>query len=119
MTSSGAVVQGLLSPLTLDRAKQEVFTPASINAFRMDNVLYGVPKAVETTVLIYNKALIDKPLDSLQAWFDYSKAQRAENKYGLLAKFDQIYYSWGAIGPMGGYIFGKTRRAVLIRRTSV
>ncbi len=68
-------MQGLLSPLTLDRAKQEVFTPASINAFRMDNVLYGVPKAVETTVLIYNKALIDKPLDSLQAWFDYSKAR--------------------------------------------
>jgi arabinogalactan oligomer/maltooligosaccharide transport system substrate-binding protein len=35
------------------------------------------------------------------------EAQRAQNKYGLLAKFDQIYYSWGAIGPMGGYIFGK------------
>ena len=103
----GAVVQGLLSPLTLDQAKQEAFTPASINAFHMDNVLYGVPKAVETLVLIYNKDLIDKPLDSLQAWFDYSKKQREEGKYGLLAKFDQIYYSWGAIGPMGGYIFGK------------
>jgi arabinogalactan oligomer/maltooligosaccharide transport system substrate-binding protein len=50
---------------------------------------------VETLVLIYNKDLIDKPLDSLQAWFDYSKKQREENKYGLLAKFDQIYYSWG------------------------
>lgn len=73
----------------------------------MDNVLYGVPKAVETLVLIYNKDLIDQPLDSLQAWFDYSKKQREEGKYGLLAKFDQIYYSWGAIGPMGGYIFGK------------
>ena len=103
----GAVVQGLLSPLTLDPAKQEAFTPASINAFHMDNVLYGVPKAVETLVLIYNKDLIDKPLDSLQDWFDYSKKQREEGKYGLLAKFDQIYYCWGAIGPMGGYIFGK------------
>ena len=101
----GAVVQGLLSPLTLDPAKQEAFTPASINAFHM--VFYGVPKAVETLVLIYNKDLIDKPLDSLQDWFDYSKKQREEGKYGLLAKFDQIYYSWGAIGPMGGYIFGK------------
>ena len=103
----GAVVQGLLSPLKLEQAKQEAFTPASIGAFRLDNVLYGVPKAVETLVLIYNKDLIDKPLDSLQAWYDFSKAQRAQNKYGLLAKFDQIYYSWGAIGPMGGYIFGK------------
>ncbi len=62
----GAVVQGLLSPLSVDQAKQDAFTPASINAFRMDNALYGIPKAVETLVLIYNKDLIDKPLDSLR-----------------------------------------------------
>jgi len=103
----GAVVQGLLTPLNLDKEKIDAFTPASINAFRLDNTLYGVPKAVETLVLIYNKDLIDKPLQSLPEWLDYSKKQRAQNKYGLLAKFDQIYYSWGAIGPMGGYLFGK------------
>lgn len=103
----GAVIQGLLTPLELSAEKVDAYTPSSINAFRMDNVLYGVPKAVETLVLIYNKDLVEKPLDSLQAWYDYSKTQRAENKYGLLAKFDQIYYSWGVIGPMGGYIFGK------------
>lgn len=103
----GAVVQGLLTPLNLDKEKVDAFTPASINAFRLDNTLYGVPKAVETLVLIYNKDLLDKPLQSLPEWLDYSKKQREENKYGLLAKFDQIYYSWGAIGPMGGYLFGK------------
>lgn len=102
----GAVVQGLLTPLNLDKEKVDAFTPASINAFRLDNTLYGVPKAVETLVLIYNKDLIDKPLQSLPEWLDYSKKQREQNKYGLLAKFDQIYYSWGAIGPMGGYLFG-------------
>ena len=103
----GAVVQGLLTPLNMAAGATEQYTPASIKAFKMDNVLYGVPKAVETLVLIYNKDLIDKPLDSLQAWYDFSKQQRAKDQYGLLAKFDQIYYSWGAIEPMGGYIFGK------------
>jgi len=103
----GAVVQGLLTPLTLDKKQTDAFTPSSVAAFRMDNAQYGVPKAVETLVLIYNKDLVEKPFDSLQAWYDFSKAQRAKNQYGLLAKFDQIYYSWGAIGPMGGYIFGK------------
>jgi arabinogalactan oligomer/maltooligosaccharide transport system substrate-binding protein len=44
----------------------------------MDNALYGVPKAVETLVLIYNKDLIDKPLNSLQDWYDFSKQQRAK-----------------------------------------
>ena len=84
----------------------------------MDNVLYGVPKAVETLVLIYNKDLIDKPLDSLQDWFDYSKKQREEGKYGLLAKFDQIYYSWGAIGPMAAISLAKTTKAASTRRMS-
>ena len=103
----GAVVQGLLTPLNLAAGATDQYTPASINAFKMDNALYGVPKAVETLVLIYNKDLIDKPLNSLQEWYDYSRQQRAKDQYGLLAKFDQIYYSWGAIEPMGGYIFGK------------
>ena len=44
----------------------------------MDNALYGIPKAVETLVLIYNKDLIDKPLDSLQAWLDYRNPARVE-----------------------------------------
>ena len=103
----GAVVQGLLTPLNMAAGATDQYTPASINAFKMDNALYGVPKAVETLVLIYNKDLIDKPLNSLQEWYDFSKQQRAKDQYGLLAKFDQIYYSWGAIEPMGGYIFGK------------
>ncbi|XTZ39766.1 extracellular solute-binding protein [Salmonella enterica] len=102
-----AVVQGLLTPLDLNEEKAAAFTPASINAFRLDNAFYGLPKAVETLVLIYNKDMIDKPFETLPQWLDYSKKQRENNQYGLLAKFDQIYYSWGAIGPMGGYLFGK------------
>ncbi|EOD3176507.1 extracellular solute-binding protein [Citrobacter werkmanii] len=109
----GAVVQGLLTPLNMAAGATDQYTPASINAFKMDNTLYGVPKAVETLVLIYNKDLIDKPLTSLQDWYDFSKQQRAKDQYGLLAKFDQIYYSWGAIEPMGGYIFGKNDKGGL------
>jgi arabinogalactan oligomer/maltooligosaccharide transport system substrate-binding protein len=65
-------VQGCC-PLTLDRRKGGLY--ASLHqCLPLDNALYGVPKAVETLVLIYNKDLIDKPLDSLQAWLDYSKS---------------------------------------------
>lgn len=78
-----------------------------INVFCMDNVLYGILKVVEILVFIYNKDLIDKLLDSLQVWLDYLKIQCEQNKYGLFVKFDQIYYSWGVIGLMGGYIFVK------------
>lgn len=102
-----AVVQGLLSPLTVDAAQQAAYTPSAMSAFIQNNVVYGVPKAVETLVLIYNKDLLPAPLKTLDDYRAFSQKQREAKQYGLLAKFDQIYYSWGAIAPMGGYIFGK------------
>ncbi|KQN62927.1 extracellular solute-binding protein [Erwinia sp. E602] len=102
-----AVVQGLLTPLTLDAAHQAAYTPSAMAAFSLNNQAYGVPKAVETLVLIYNKDLLPSPLKTLEEYRLFSQKQREAKQYGLLAKFDQIYYSWGAIAPMGGYIFGK------------
>lgn len=109
----GAVVQGLVAPLSVAPAITDTFTKTSIAAFTTDNTLYGLPKAVETLVMIYNKDLLPKPLATLDEYAEFSKKQRAENKYGLLAKFDQIYYSWGVIEPMGGYIFGKNDKGGL------
>lgn len=102
-----AVVQGLLSPLVLDATQQAAYTPSAMAAFIQNKVVYGVPKAVETLVLIYNKDLLPQPLKTLDEYRAFSQKQRAAKQYGLLAKFDQIYYSWGAIAPMGGYIFGQ------------
>ncbi len=108
-----AVVQGLLAPLTVDAAQQAAYTPSAMAAFTQNNVVYGVPKAVETLVLIYNKDLLPSPLKSLDDYRAFSQKQRETKQYGLLAKFDQIYYSWGAIAPMGGYIFGKDSKGAL------
>jgi len=108
-----SVVQGLLSPLTLDASQQAAYTPSAMAAFKQGDVVYGVPKAVETLVLIYNKDLLPSPLKSLDEYRTFSKKAREAQRYGLLAKFDQIYYSWGAIAPMGGYIFGKDNKGLI------
>ncbi|MCL9641941.1 extracellular solute-binding protein [Rahnella bonaserana] len=102
-----AVVQGLLAPLTLDKAFTDSFTPSAINAFQLKGQTYGVPKAVETLVLIYNKDLLPQAPATLDEYYSLSKAERAKGKYGLLAKFDEVYYAYGAMASMGGYIFGK------------
>lgn len=102
-----AVVQGLLAPLTLDKAFTDSFTPSAINAFQLKGQTYGVPKAVETLVLIYNKDLLPKAPATLDEYYTFSKEERAKGKYGLLAKFDEVYYAYGAMASMGGYIFGK------------
>ena len=102
-----AVVQGLLAPLNLDKAFLASFTPPALNAFQLKGQTYGVPKAVETLVLIYNKDLLPQAPATLDEYYTFSKAERAKGKYGLLAKFDEGYYAYGARASMGGYIFGK------------
>ena len=102
-----AVVQGLLAPLNLDKAFLASFTPPALNAFQLKGQTYGVPKAVETLVLIYNKDLLPQAPATLDEYYTFSKAERAKGKYGLLAKFDEVYYAYGAMASMGGYIFGK------------
>ncbi len=102
-----AVVQGLLAPLNLDKAFLASFTPPALNAFQLKGQTYGVPKAVETLVLIYNKDLLPQAPATLDEYYTVSKAERAKGKYGLLAKFDEVYYAYGAMASMGGYIFGK------------
>ncbi|WP_223509981.1 extracellular solute-binding protein [Rahnella sp. GSA61A] len=102
-----AVVQGLLAPLNLDKAFLASFTPPALNAFQLKGQTYGVPKAVETLVLIYNKDLLPQAPATFDEYYTFSKAERAKGKYGLLAKFDEVYYAYGAMASMGGYIFGK------------
>ncbi|MEM6159630.1 extracellular solute-binding protein [Erwinia sp. P6884] len=108
-----SIIQGLLSPISLSPEQQAAYTPSAMTAFTQEKVVYGVPKAVETLVLIYNKDLLPAPLKTLDDYRAFSAKQRAAKQYGLLAKFDQLYYSWGVIAPMGGYIFAKNDQDAL------
>ncbi len=102
-----AVVQGLLTPLQVDKSVLDTFTPSAIQALTYEGQLYGLPKAVETVVMVYNKDLLPELPKTMDELFDVSKQFRAKGDYGLLAKWDEIYYSYGIIKAMGGDIFGK------------
>ena len=101
----GAVVQGLLTPLNLDKEKVDAFTPASINAFRLDNTLYGVPKAVETLVLIYNKDLVPNPPKTWEEIPALDKELKAKGKSALMFNLQEPYFTWPLIAADGGYAF--------------
>ncbi|HDO1228544.1 TPA: extracellular solute-binding protein [Aeromonas salmonicida] len=109
----GAVVQGLLSELKLDAKYMDSFTKPAVDAQTYEGKLYGIPKAVETIVLVYNKDILPKAPETFDDLIKVSKEQRAANKYGLLAKFDEIYYSYGVVAGMGGYIFGQNANGSL------
>ena len=51
-----AVTEGLLSEVKADDAVKSKFTDSSIEAQTYNGKLYGLPKAIETPVFIYNKS---------------------------------------------------------------
>lgn len=108
-----AVVQGLIAELNTDNAVMSTFTKPAVDAQTYNGKLYGIPKAVETIVLVYNKDLLPKAPEKMDDLYAFSKTQRAANKYGLLAKFDEIYYAYGVVAGMGGYIFGQNSNGSL------
>lgn len=106
-----AVTEGLIKEFNVEKDVRSLYTDASIQSQMVDQKLYGLPKAVETTVLFYNKDLIseDELPQTLEEWYDYSKKTADGSKFGFLALFDQIYYAQSVMGGYGGYIFGKDK----------
>ncbi|PJC87169.1 cyclodextrin-binding protein [Vibrio sp. HA2012] len=103
----GAVIQGLISPIKPDQKVLDTFTDSSLDALTYKGVLYGIPKSVETVVMVYNKDLIDVLPSNIEEIYELSRALSKQDKYGLLAKWDELYYGYGIIKGMGGDIFAK------------
>lgn len=104
-----AVTEGLVAPIEVDESIQSMYSEAAMESQIIDGTVYGLPKAVETTVLFYNRDLIsdEEVPTTLDGWYDYSLEVTDGENYGLLALFDQIYYANSVMSGYGGYIFGQ------------
>jgi arabinogalactan oligomer/maltooligosaccharide transport system substrate-binding protein len=103
----GAVIQGLIAPISVDKSVLDTFTQSSLDALTYQGNLYGIPKSVETVVMVYNKDMIKELPQTIEEIYALSTKLRKEDKYGLLAKWDELYYTYGIINGMGGDVFGK------------
>jgi arabinogalactan oligomer/maltooligosaccharide transport system substrate-binding protein len=103
-----AVTEGLIKELTVSQEEQAIYTESAMQSQIVDGKVYGLPKAVETQVLYYNKDLISEEElpETTDEWLEYSKSILGENSYGLLALWDEIYYAQGVLSGYGGYVFG-------------
>ena len=104
-----AVTEGLIKELNVSNDVQSIYTDVAMQSQKVDGKVYGLPKAVETTMLYYNKDLIaEKDLPkTLNEWYQYDKKVTKNGNYGFLALFDQIYYAQSVMSGYGGYIFNK------------
>ncbi|MBD8068637.1 extracellular solute-binding protein [Bacillus sp. PS06] len=103
-----AVTEGLIKELNVGEDVTSIYTESAMQSQTVNGKIYGLPKAVETTMLYYNKDLIsDEELpETLEEWYEYSKGVTDGKQFGFLALFDQIYYAQGLMSAYGGYIFG-------------
>ncbi|MGN4711362.1 extracellular solute-binding protein [Bacillus cereus group sp. MYBK222-1] len=102
-----AVTEGLLSEVKADDAVKSKFTDSSIEAQTYNGKLYGLPKAIETPVFIYNKKLMPKAPETMDELFNFSKEFTKDGKYGFLALGDNFYFANAFMAGMGGYVFGE------------
>ena len=102
------VMQGLLWELPEDRIDLSPYSDTAIQAMRVGGKLYGIPYAMETTALVYNKDIIKEIPDTFDEFMELvlSLNKPAENKYGFMAKLEDFYFMHGFIAGYGGYVFG-------------
>jgi len=103
-----AVTEGILKEISVDDSVKSLYTEAAMDSQIVDGKVYGLPKAVETTILYYNKDLVSEEElpKTTEEWYEYSKKVTKDGNYGLLALWDQIYYANGVLNGYGGYVFG-------------
>jgi arabinogalactan oligomer / maltooligosaccharide transport system substrate-binding protein len=110
---AAATTEGLLAEIKMNDEVESRFTEGSLKASKVDGKYYAIPKATDSTIIFYNKALLkeeDIP-KTITEWYDYSKSivDQGQGKYGLLALFDAIYYAQSILGGYGSYIFGENK----------
>jgi len=102
------VIEGLIKEITVEDTVLKTYSESSITAQMYDGKLYGLPKATETPVLIYNKALMPEAPKTMDELYTFSKDFTKGDNYGFLALWDNFYFAHGAIAGMGGYVFNET-----------
>ncbi|WP_226658600.1 extracellular solute-binding protein [Guptibacillus hwajinpoensis] len=103
-----AAVEGLISPIEVEQSVVDTFTESSIQAENFDGKLYGLPKATETPVFIYNKELMDKAPETMDEVYDFAKDYTKDKQYGFLALWDNFYFANAVLAGYGGYVFDRT-----------
>ncbi|MBK8432029.1 MAG: maltose ABC transporter substrate-binding protein [Chloroflexi bacterium] len=98
---------GLLAEIDLGD-KEADFSPAAVDAFRYDGVLYGLPYAVENVAFFYNKDLIETPPTTWTEVQELAAELEAEGvvQYGYVLQPADAFHFMPIQTAFGGYVFG-------------
>ncbi len=95
---------------------QALFAPVGIQAVTYKGKLYGLPIALETTFLFYNKAMVPTPPKTWAQLIAAAQKLTSGDTYGLLWNPTDLYYNYAFIGGFGGFVFQPTKNGFNAKR---
>ncbi|MGD9781800.1 MAG: maltose/maltodextrin ABC transporter substrate-binding protein MalE [Kiritimatiellia bacterium] len=100
---------GLLLPIDPDPAFRPRVFPKAWEAFTHRGRLWGYPLAMESTGLIYNKALISEEEipARLADCAQLLPRLQALGAWPIMWDYNNTYFTFGILASAGGYVFGK------------
>jgi maltose/maltodextrin transport system substrate-binding protein len=98
---------GLLTPLRPSARLKAESEETAWQALSYRGRIWGYPIAIETTGLIYNKALVPTPPATWEEVIAIDKKLKAQGKSAVLWDYNKSFFSWPMIAGAGGVIFGR------------
>jgi len=98
---------GLLTPLRPSARLKAESEETAWQALSYRGRIWGYPIAIETTGLIYNKALVPTPPATWDDVIAIDKKLKAQGKSAVLWDYNKSFFSWPMIAGAGGVIFGR------------
>ena len=107
------VEKGVLEPISgkVDAEVLKDFLPQSVKALVYRKNLYGLPLALKSLVMFYNKKLIPEPAATMEELVEQVKAvQKPDDVYGIVYQAGGLYFHSMWIHAFGGVIFDENHK---------
>lgn len=106
------VTDGLIEEIDIE--DESLYVESALNVFTWEGGRYGLPYAIESIGLFFNKDLIgEEPPVSFEELIEVGNKLMAEGKYGLVMPQPDPYHTFPFFSALGGYVFGEDENGVL------
>ncbi len=101
---------GLLTPLRPSAHLRAEIEETAWRAFSYQGKTWGYPLAIETTGLLYNKALVPVPPRTFEELIQLDRRLRPQGKHAILWHYNKSFFSWQVLAGAGGRIYDRDAR---------
>ncbi len=101
---------GLLTPLRPSAQLRAEIEETAWRAFSYQGKTWGYPIAIETTGLLYNKALVPVPPKTFDDVIELDRRLQGQGKHAILWHYNKSFFSWQVMAGAGGQIYGRDAR---------